>query len=362
MSEPSYESSVSTRSIASLSSTAAMSDQATLERAIAEANFTRYRVGQTAGHYESFFLRGNHPERPEAFWIRYTIFSPRNRPDDALGELWAVHFDGETNRHVAVKRETPLRNCQFSNTEMRVHVDETELAPGHAVGSAATHDHSIGWNLKFSTTEPPLFLLPLDKYEAKMPRAKSLVAAPMATFDGSIFVDGRGIDVKGWRGSQNHNWGERHTDHYAWGQVAGFDTHPHSFLEVATARLKIGPLWTPFMTILVLRHEGREIRLQTIPQALRARAGFTYFDWHFRSQDASTCIEGRIHAPAEAFVCLNYPNPPGGSKHCLNSKIAACELEVTDRKSGKKETLRTAHRAAFEILTDDRDHGLEVRC
>ena len=25
------------------------------------------------------------------------------------------------------------------------------------------------------------------------------------------------------------------------------------------------------------------------------------------------------------------------------------------------ETLSTAHRAAFEILTDDRDHGVEIR-
>ena len=29
------------------------------------------------GHYESWFLRGNHPSRPLAFWIRYTIFHPR---------------------------------------------------------------------------------------------------------------------------------------------------------------------------------------------------------------------------------------------------------------------------------------------
>jgi hypothetical protein len=48
-----------------------------------------------------------------------------------------------------------------------------------------------------------------------------------------------------WVGSQNHNWGSKHTDRYSWGQVAGFDAHPESFLEVATARLKLGPLWTP---------------------------------------------------------------------------------------------------------------------
>ena len=50
-------------------------------------NHTRYRPGQKAGHYESFFQRANHPSRPFAFWIRHTLFSPHRRPEDALGEL-----------------------------------------------------------------------------------------------------------------------------------------------------------------------------------------------------------------------------------------------------------------------------------
>jgi hypothetical protein len=52
---------------------------------------------QPAGHYESYYLRGNHPNRPLAFWIRYTIFSAEGRPSDALGELWAIVIDGETD-------------------------------------------------------------------------------------------------------------------------------------------------------------------------------------------------------------------------------------------------------------------------
>jgi hypothetical protein len=37
-------------------------------------------------------------------------------------------------------------------------------------------------------------------------------------------------------GDLDHNWASRHTDRCAWGQVAGFDTHPESFLEVATTQ------------------------------------------------------------------------------------------------------------------------------
>ena len=68
-------------------------------------NRTRYRPGQRAGHYESFYQRGNHPTEPRAFWIRYTVFSPADMPEAAIGELWAIWFDGVTGQHVVAKEE-----------------------------------------------------------------------------------------------------------------------------------------------------------------------------------------------------------------------------------------------------------------
>lgn len=337
---------------------------AKLELARREANYTRYQPGQTAGHYESFFQRANHPSRPLAFWIRYTLFGPNRHPDKAIGELWAVFFDGETGRHVAVKTETPVERCTFKRDDFFVKIDEAQLGPGRLAGSAASGGHALTWNLTFAGDAQPLFLLPLNLYKTGFPKAKSLVGLPLARFNGSLSVDGETIEVVDWVGSQNHNWGAKHTDAYAWGQVAGFDTHPESFLEVATARIKIGPIWTPPLTLLVLRHRGDEIALNTLTQALRAKGSFDYFTWRFRSETVGVRVEGAISAPREAFVGLGYYNPPGGSKHCLNTKIAACELKVVRKTSSRlsaPEILSTRRRAAFEILTDDRDHGIAIR-
>src|SRR5215467_2631372 len=107
------------------------------------ANDSRYRPGQDAGHYESFFLRANHPLRPLAFWIRYTIFSPRRHPEQAQGELWAIAFDGETGRHVAVKRELPFADCAFGSSQLSVRVGEAHLEPGKLVGDAESRGHTI---------------------------------------------------------------------------------------------------------------------------------------------------------------------------------------------------------------------------
>jgi hypothetical protein len=97
-------------------------------------NFARYRTGQTAGHYESYFLRANHPTEPRAFWVRYTIFSPSLRPRDAIGELWAVVFDAIAGRHVVAKTEAPIDRCTFSGNRFAVRIGDSELAPGVLVG------------------------------------------------------------------------------------------------------------------------------------------------------------------------------------------------------------------------------------
>jgi hypothetical protein len=334
-------------------------------------NHARFLPGQRAGHYESFFQRANHPSRPLAFWIRYTLFSPGQ---DGLGELWAVFFDGEAGHgggpaphtpgaHVAVKREVPIALARFDRSAFSVRVDDARLGPGALAGAAASGDHRISWDLRYRGTEPPLLLFPEALYEARLPRAKSLVGLPLAVHEGTLVVDGRTVDVDGWVGSQNHNWGSRHTDHYAWGQVAGFDAHPGSFLEIATARLKVGPLWTPFMTPAVLRHRGREHAANGPAALARAKGSFEYFRWRFAFDAAEVHVEGHVSARAEDFVGLVYKNPPGGVKHCLNTKIATCELTVAytsgpDR--GRVDHLSAKRRAAFEILTDDQGHGVPI--
>jgi len=56
---------------------------------------------------------------------------------------------------------------------------------------------------------------------------------------------------------------------------------------------------------------------------------------------------------------LPYDNPPGGRKTCLNSKIARCQLTV--RLPGRPpRTLTSERRAAFELITDQTDHGVPV--
>jgi hypothetical protein len=342
-----------------------------------QVNWAQFAPGARRGHYESFYQRANHPTEPLAFWLRYTVFSPAGRPAEARGELWAVVFDGGGDgdagggagsgagggaRHAVAKVEVPIASCAFAPDRFDVRVGDGQaaatLGPGGLRGAAG----EISWDLAYAGTQPPLYLLPPALYRGRFPPAKSLVGVPLARFDGELRVGDRRVVVDGWPGSQNHNWGSRHTDRYAYGQVAGFDNAPGSFLEVATAQNRLGPVRTPPLTLLVLRHGGREYALTSPLRARRRACGrFGYFTWDFASESDDVRITGRMEAPRSAFVGLAYANPPGGVKHCLNTKIAHCVVTIVDKRAGTSDDLVSAHGGLFEILTDDREHGVAIR-
>ena len=327
------------------------------QKAAALSNFSRYNPNSGRGFYESYFIRANHPKDPKAFWIRYTLFSPKSKPKEGIGELWAIYFDGA--EIFSSKTELPWSQCQFPRKQFSVQIGDSYINNVVAKGQS----NHLQWDINYSSEQPPLFLLPLSMYTAPFPKAKSIVSQPFAVFSGSINISNKQFLIDNWLGSQNHNWGQKHTDFYAWGQVAGFDNSPATFLEIVTAKLVVGGIDTPFITLMVLRHEGSTYQLNTTACWLRNKGSFDYFQWDFECMTQQIVVKGQIKASKDAFIGLKYKNPIGGFKNCLNSKLASCSLEINETKAtGMPQALYTQHRCAFEILTNEgkEHHGIHI--
>ena len=310
------------------------------------------------GHYESWFLRGNHPERDLAFWVRYTQFiAADKRP--SLGEIWAIWFDGENGKVIACKQEFPLDDCVFSHKQMAVKLPQAELTSGRAHGHASHNGNELRWNLNYEGDSAPLLFLPEKLYDAPLPKAKSVSSRPQMFFNGEFNVNGETHRIDDWRGSENHNWGSKHTDQYAWGQVVGFDNAPETFFECATARVKLGPVYSPWLSLAVLRHEGEDLMFNQLGTALRAKGRYRFFDWQLSSKRGDARLTCHIQAEPQRFAGLTYYNPPAGSKTCLNSKIARCDLTL-ERKGQPPLKLTSANKAAFEIFTNSTEHGIPI--
>lgn len=311
------------------------------------------------GHYESWFIRANDPQQPRGFWVRYTQFIPADGFRKPLGEIWAIWFDDNSKQVIAVKEEFPLEECQFHYDDMSVRIGSSTLSNRAADGTAALGENTLSWSLQHDGGQAPLLLLPDNLYKGGFPKAKSLVSYPNAVFSGRFTVNGETHDIRQWQGSENHNWGSQHTNQYAWGQVAGFDDHPEAFLECASAKVKIGPLNSPWMSLACLRIGEQTFEFNRIPTALKAKQHYGFFHWQLDTKQDGNTLRVNIQAPISHFIGLTYFNPPGGNKTCLNSKIAQCQVQLTP-KTGKPITMTSAHGAAFEILTDQQNHGVPL--
>src|SRR5215211_2511081 len=121
-------------------------------------------VPMEAGHYESFYLKACHPVEPLGVWIRYTV---HKRPGAApSGSLWVTLFDGAARGPRAHKATRPGPSV---GAGAWIAVGDAALRDGAAAGSIDGAD----WDLRFSSSEEPLFHLPRPwMYRTRLPRTK----------------------------------------------------------------------------------------------------------------------------------------------------------------------------------------------
>ncbi|QZT65753.1 hypothetical protein [Mycolicibacterium austroafricanum] len=298
-----------------------------------------------APYYESRFIRANDPDTARAVWLRETLLLPT--VGEPVADVWVMLFD--PSGHRAVKQRFTIAEAAFGYDDWTARIASTVLDDTAATGALT----EARWDLAISASgQEPVRVLSDRAYQARFPTAKTTVRDPLARFDGRLEISGRGVDIDGWTGSVNHNWGTRHTPAYAYGQVCGFDNAPEATLEIVTARAALGPLLLPGVTLFVFRHEGQQFAVRSIRGSLQSHGRYAPFRWTFGARVGEQMIEGEITTVPSDVIGLTYSDTHGGVKYCYNSAIASCRMQVAGKAFERSELV--SRRAMFEILTDDR--------
>jgi len=303
-----------------------------------------------APYYESRFIRANHPERPQALWLRETLLL--TSAGAASADVWVMVFNPASHGNRALKQPYPVEKAEFGSDPWAVRIGDAILDDGHARGSLPG-PRTASWDLRITGGGEPVKLLTDRQYSTRFPSAKTSVRSPLARFDGHLIVDDDRVELDGWAGSVNHNWGRRHTPAYAFGQVCGFDTAPSSSLEIVTARAGVGPLTLPPVTLLVFRHGDREFAVRTVLAARRTSGEYEPFHWSFSARFDDVLLDGEISCGRADVIGLNYTDTNGKPKYCYNSAVATCRIKLSGSLSGELTATRCA---MLEMLSDAR-HG-----
>jgi hypothetical protein len=295
----------------------------------------------------------NDREGRQALWLKATILV-REGGTPRVAEAWAIAFDRD-GEHKAAKQTVPFSDARFGTSGLDVAVAGLRLEPGRVTGEVTSGDRKIAFDLRFTMDAAPLLPFPSERmYEARLPSSKLVSPHPDSRFDGSYTVDGHTVLVEGWRGMQGHNWGTRHAEAYVWAHCSEWEGADDLVLEGVTARVKVGPLLVPPLTVVCVRH--RDVSYEF--NILRSRGSMELRRWSFSAKSSFATVTGELWADTRDFVGLSYENPDGAITHCLNSKIARGRIRLSVR--GKPDVEAMTRAAALEIGTKDPGHGVTM--
>jgi hypothetical protein len=299
-------------------------------------------VAQKAGHYESFYVKLCHPSEPLGAWIRYTV---HKRPGAApKGSLWFTLFEAAGPR--AAKLTVPGPETGDGDW---LRIGASRIGPDGARGSIGD---DVGWDLRIDDREPPLMHLPRSwMYGAPLPRTKLASLAPSAFLSGELRVDGRTIEVDGWRGMAGHNWGAQHAERWIW--LHGI-TGDGDWLDAAIGRIKLGPVTTPWVANGALSVGGERFPLRRVSVTEEPD------QCTFTLSGGGVEVRGTVSAPRERFVGWVYADPDGSEHHTVNCSIADMRLQVS-RRGGAASELLVEGGAAYELGMREHDHGMAIR-
>ncbi len=311
------------------------------------------------GHVESYFLKANDPQTPgRAVWVKYTLLSPTGRPDQAVAEVWGIRFDRGAN--CGGKTTVPAAECRLGSEAIDLEIGTASLSKNHCRGQAGP----LSWDFRFTAGEPAMYVFAYPwMYTRGFPKNKLYTPMPNLQMHGTLQVGDETWELDGWPGAFGHNWGPAHNPEYHWTHCNMFTGEPDAVFEAFSGKIDLGPVRSPWLTGARLRFRGEEYPFDAFHRLWRPRVEASQLRWQFVSRQGPHRLTWSVQGAHENFVGLQYVNPDGGLRHCLNTKVADCELLLERRERGQwceVATLRADRSCAYEILTEDFDHGIEV--
>ncbi len=331
------------------------------------ANALRYVPGARGGHVESHFLKANSPDGTRALWIKHTVLRPTLRPEAAVAEVWAIAFRresaGDPPRVIALKQSVPAAELTVRDLPFSVRTNFASLEHGSAQGRVADAAHVLAWDLTYACPNEAFRPFPLaGMYAAPLPRTKTLTPVPTTFAHGWFDIDGERWTVDGWSAAQGHNWGAGHAHAYAWihgnaWQQEASKGAANVWIELLSARIKLGPLVLPWLSVGAVAIDDTTYRFDGIRSLLSRRVQVQPQSYSVRLQGREGTLEASFTAEPSRIAGLRYEDPDGSSLFCLNSKLAYGEVRLTAQ--GRTWSFKS-DQVALEVGTRNGDHGLKI--
>jgi hypothetical protein len=276
-----------------------------------------------AGRYESWFLSARDADagRPaRALWIRHTRHHGAGAPAETVA-LWCTLFDPAQGEPRAVKESAPA----FPGSAV--------CGPQEFRGEAHARGRMAAWDLSLTGGGPALrHLQPGFLYRAPVPRTKLEAPVPDGHAGGRLVIDGRVLEVVGWRATVGHNWGAEHAERWVWLHAAGFEDEPDAWLELTLARVRVGGATLPWVANGALSLGGERLRLGGLGHVAGVRVAALPGRLEAIVPGSGVEIRLAVQADLGQVAAFRYAgvgaDPVAGEREVLHAGIAEVRLGV----------------------------------
>jgi len=265
----------------------------------------------------------NEPRAGLGLWVRYAF--DMTESGEQHFALWGSWFDRDRpERSFALKNLLPAAAISRSGVEF----GNGSLSSDGCNGEVEGGGHALRWRLTFGQGAPGEEFVPgWLRGLARVRGAGFALPHPAATVTGAVEVDGRMIELSRVPAAQAHQWGATSLPGWAWGRCSAFAEDPDASIDLLDT---IGPGGVR-LPMIIFRFRGEAHRFGDLPWIGWTRSRPAAPAWHFSAQNGRLAIDGVLHAAPGQMVQVQYPEPDGKMRHCVNSEIASMEVRVRSR-------------------------------
>lgn len=301
--------------------------------------------------YESFYLRAVSPVEPVGAWIRYTVHKPPGAAP--RGSVWCTVFDASRGAPF-MHKHTDERPSIPQGAWVAVGED-SRIGPGTAEGRCG----AARWSLRFSSAEPKLLHLGRPwLYRSPLPRTKLTSPLPAGSFEGTIELPHRTLELEGWSGMVGHNWGSEHAERWIWVHGIDFEQDASAWIDVGLARVRVAGRTTPWLASGAVSLAGRRTPLGGLG-ARGVRVAESVQRCSLVLPGRGVRVEAHLDPPPGTSAGWRYADPDGSEHDVVNCSVTALTLSVRPR--GQAATiLHTPHGGAYELGMREHHHGVPL--
>ncbi len=323
--------------------------------------------GQSAGHYEVWFLTLNQRASGRGFWFRYGIEIPQasQKTSPSQAKLWAAFFDRKAaENHVGLMQERPIALFQCEKEQFNLQIADARLSSSQTTGRLENDGHRISWDLHFTPNATTHQHIP--RSFISLVRPSSFICSPNldTRFTGGVEVDGKTIYIEDEPGCQTHLWGSKQVDEWLWVHSNAFDKYPDTVFEGLAARPRRAGATLPPIQSFYLKHRGEEYRFRRLSFAEQWRKHLGIGFWTFSATNTRIYIEGSAQCRLRDMLQARHLDPDSEPIYAINSEIANLKIRLYRRVGGFRwkhtETISAHSTAHLEHASRNADESIRL--